>query len=188
MAEENKEIKDKKENKEVKEEPKKTEIAEAKKTEEKSEKDKKKETGVKKNEATVNGKNLPISTKHTIAICNFIRNKNIDKAISELEDVSKLKRAVPMRGEIPHRKGMMSGRYPVNASKLIIRLLKSLKSNAMVNELELEKYKLYCTPNIASRPYKRFGHGRLKRTNVTIKLIKTEKKSLSKVKNKGDKK
>jgi len=129
-------------------------------------------TGPKKTEAVVNGKNLPISTKKAIAICNLIRNKSIDKATSIMEQAEKMKIAVPMTGEIPHRKGkMMSGRYPVKASKHFVLLLKSLRSNALMNELELEKYKIFCKANVAPRPYRRFGKGRFKRTHVELKLI-----------------
>ena len=128
--------------------------------------------GPKKSEAVVNGRDLRISTKHSVAVCNFIKNKNIDDALAHLEEVSKMKRAIPMRGEIPHRKGkMMSGRYPLNAVKAFIRLLKSLKANAINHELELEKVKLACMANVASRPMKRFGQGKHKRSHVQIKLI-----------------
>ena len=34
----------------------------------------------KKNEAVVYGRNLNISTKQAVAVCNFIRNKNVDFA------------------------------------------------------------------------------------------------------------
>ncbi len=133
--------------------------------------------GPRKTEAIVNGKNLPISTKYAIAICNLIRNKDIDKAISIMEQAEKMKIAVPMTGEIPHRKGkMMSGRYPVKASKHFVLLLKSLRANALMNELELEKYKIFCKANIASRPYRRFGKGKFKRTHVELKLIKRVRK------------
>ena len=126
----------------------------------------------KRSEAVVNGRDLRISTKHSVAVCNFIKNKNIDDALAHLEDVSKMKRAIPMRGEIPHRKGkMMSGRYPLNAVKAFILLLKSLKANAINHELELEKVKLACMANVASRPMKRFGQGKHKRSHVQIKLI-----------------
>ncbi len=134
----------------------------------------------KKTEAVVNISGLPVSTKHSIAICNFIREKNIDNAIAILEPVQMLKRAIPMKGEIPHRKGnMMSGRYPVKAAGEFIKILKSLKSNAIVNELELEKYIIFCKANVGSRPYRKSGRARGKRTNVQIKLIlplKKEKK------------
>lgn len=160
---------------------------EDKKPEETKEKPKEKvvtKPKVKRTEAVVNGRSLPISTKHAIAICNFIKNKDIDVAIAELEQVEKKKKAVPMRGEIPHRKGkgMMSGRYPVNASGEFIKLLKSLKSNAIVNELELEKCRLACMPNVAARQYRRFGRGRFKRTHVQVKLIPITKKKSKEVK------
>ena len=62
-------------------------------------------------------------------ICNFIRGKKIDSAISDLELVIKKKKAVPFKGEIPHRRdlGVMSGRYPINASKIFIQILKGLR-------------------------------------------------------------
>jgi len=138
----------------------------------KKEKPKPESKGPRKTEAVVNGKSLFISTKHAVAICNLIRGKNIDKALSMMENAEKMKIAVPMSGEIPHRKGkIMSGRYPIKAAKEFIKLLKSLKVNALMNELELEKYKIFCKANIASRPYRRFGKGRFKRTHVEIKLI-----------------
>jgi len=155
--------------KEKKEKPK----EEDKKVEEKKEKPKDgKKTITVKKEAVVNARNIPVSTKHSVAICNFIRNKDIDQAIIELELVARFKKPLPMKGEIPHKKGIMSGRYPVKAAIAFIRLLKSLKANAIVNELELEKFKLFCVANTASRPYKRFGRGRFKRTNATLKLVK----------------
>ncbi len=159
------------------EQKKKKEITEIpKKSEEKNEKSK-------KNESIVNGKNLGISTKHAVAICNYIRSENIDAAIAKLEQVENFKKAIPMKGEIPHRKGkIMSGRYPIKAVKEIVKLLKSLKANAIVDELELEKYVIFCKANVAARPYRRFGQTKFKRSHVTLKLIlpvKKIKKSIS---------
>ena len=150
---------------EIKVEEKKTE---EKKVEIKKTKD---ESKIKKNEAIVNGRNLSMGIKHAVAISNYIRGKEIDNAIKMLEEVEKYKKAIPMRGEIPHRHGMMSGRYPIKATGIMIKLLKSLKSNAIQHELELEKFKIFAMANVASRPYKKFGAGRFKRTHVTIKLI-----------------
>jgi large subunit ribosomal protein L22 len=158
---------------EKKVEEKKTE--ETKKSED-SKKADKKSPKIQRNDASVYGRDLAIGKKHAVAICNFIRNKNIDVAIELLEDVVKYKRAVPMRGEIPHRKGrIMSGRYPIKAAQIYIKLLKSLKANAINGDLELEKFKIYAMPNKAARPYKRFGQGRFKRTHVLLKLIPKNK-------------
>jgi ribosomal protein L22 len=132
---------------------------------------------IKKTEAVVNSFLLPISTKTAGAICRFIKGKTIEKAIQDLGEVVKLKKAIPMRGEIPHRKGkgMMSGRFPKEASKHFIILLKALKGNSNVNGLENPVIS-EGIPNLASRPYGSFGRIRRKRTHVTIKAV--EKKMI----------
>lgn len=162
-------------------------VAEQPKEKEKKTKEKKEEAKEKKEEKTeavAYGKDLTLSTKHCIAICNFIRGKKIDRAISLLGEVLQMKRAVPMKGEIPHRKGkIMSGRYPLKACKQFIKLLKQLVANATVNEIEIEKWGIECKANRAARPYKRFGNKRFKRTHVILKLnSKPEKKKKKKIK------
>jgi len=145
------------------------------------EKEKKKETSIiKKTEAKVDATSLHISTKHSVAICNYIRGKNVDKAISILGEAQAYKKAIPMRGEIPHRKGIMSGRFIIKAAGEFIKLLKSLKANAITNELELEKYVIFAKSNVASRPYRRHGQGKAKRTHVTLKLEMPKKKKAKK--------
>jgi len=150
--------------------------AEAKPVEEKApeKKEEKKETKKaeikKKDEAVARGVSLPISKKHSMYIGSFIKNKKIDDAISELEKVIKLKRAIPFKGEIPHRKGNMErGRYPVNAAKYFINLLKGLKGNVITNQMELDNTRIYLvSPSWANRPMKRGGKLG-KRTNIIIK-------------------
>jgi len=136
---------------------------------------------VKKTEAIVNAVNLPISAKYAVAICKFIKNKKIENAISNLEQVLIFKKAVPMKGEIPHRKGkgMMSGRYPKKATEHFIKLLKSLLANATANGLE-NPIIVESVANTASRPFGKFGRIRKKRTHVKIKCI--EKKLIRKKK------
>ena len=128
----------------------------------------------KKTKAIVNGIGIPISTKQSMAICRLIKNKSIEDAINDLEQVARLKKAVPMKGEIPHRKGeIMSGRFPQKAAGEFIVLLKSLAANSVYNGLE-EPVITQAIPNIGSRPFGRRGIRR-KRTNVTI--IAEDKKS-----------
>ncbi|MDD5012728.1 MAG: uL22 family ribosomal protein [Candidatus Nanoarchaeia archaeon] len=131
---------------------------------------------VKKDEAIVNGVSVPISTKDAIAICNFIKRKSIDKALADLDDVVHFKRAIPMTGEIPHRKGkgMMSGRYPIRAIGHFTTMLKTLKANANVNGVE-EPIIVEAVPNKASRPYGRFGAIKRKRTHVKIRVVEKNK-------------
>lgn len=157
---------------EKKEEKPKEEKVKKEKTEKKSVQEKPKKTS-----AVVNAHNLPVSTKHSAAICKFIRNKKIENAIADLEQVLVLKKAVPMKGEIPHRKGkgIMSGRFPKKATQNFIRLLKSLSANANHNGLE-NPIIVEAIANIGSRPYGKFGRVRKKRTHVKIKV--KEKKEI----------
>lgn len=132
---------------------------------------------IKKTEAVVNALSLPLSTKQSVAICKFIKGKKIERAISDLEQVFVAKKVIPMRGEIPHRKGkgIMSGRYPKKASEQFIKLLKNLSANASVNELN-NPIISNAIANNASRPHGKFGRVRKKRTHV--KIIVIEKKMI----------
>jgi len=159
-------------------EPKKTDTPDkdSKDTKSSSEKDKdKKKKSIeqkltKKDHAIAKGQALHVSKKQCMYICKFIKNKPIDQAIKDLEQVIKLKRPVPFKGEIPHRKGkgIMSGRYPIKASKLFINILKALKGNIIVNQMELEKTIIKeASASWASRPMRR-GNVEGKRTNVIL--------------------
>jgi len=122
---------------------------------------------------------MPASMKHSMSIINFIKGKSVGESLELLEKVKKMKIAVPMKGEIPHRKGnIMSGRYPQKAAKNFIVLLKSLLGNANLNEIE-EPLIFEAYANIGVRPFGRFGRYRRKRTNLVIKAV--EKKKLKEV-------
>lgn len=136
---------------------------------------------IKKEKVMINITNSQVSTKYAIAICNFIKGKKIQKAIEELESVSLMKTAIPMKGEIPHRKGkIMSGRFPVRASKEFIILLKSLQSNATQHDLN-EPIIVEAVSNKGSTVYGKGGRTQKKRTHLKIvaaekNKIKTNKK------------
>lgn len=133
----------------------------------------------KKEEVTVSAKNLPVSTKVATAICKFINNKDVVVAMNELDMVTKLKKAVPMKGEIPHRKGkIMSGRFPQRAALNFMHLLKNLHSNAIQHDVENPIIKL-AIANKGTTTYAKGGRARKKRSNITIVARqKKEKKNL----------
>ena len=147
----------------------------------------------KKEETVARGISLPLSKKHCMYLCNFIRHKSVDAALADLELVLKFKRAVPMKGEIPHRHGMMSGRYPVKAAKLFMKLLKGLKGNIAVSGLDTAKTSIvWASASWASRPQKR-GGARFKRTHVVLKAreaasVKQEKPMREKTEKQEEKK
>jgi len=146
---------------------------------------------VKKEIAVVNAQSVPVSTKYAVAICKFIRGKRIGDAIRDLEDVSLKKKHVPMIGEYGHKHGegkfaSGAGKYPVNASKQFIVLLKSLAGNANVANID-EPIVAEAISNKAQRPMGRFGRWERKRTHV--KLVAREMKvENKKSKNKMEKK
>ena len=155
------------ENASVKSEQIKPEKSEKSEKTEKAEKKTESKPKVVKSEAVARGVSIHASKRHCMYIGNFIKGKTVDAAISDLEQVVKLKRAIPFKGEIPHRKGaMMSGRYPVEASKLFIGMLKGLKGNISVNNMPAETRIFSVVSNWASRP--RRSNGKAKRTNVVI--------------------
>lgn len=141
---------------------------------------------IKKTESVVRVSNVPISTKHSAAICKFIKGKTIAEARRYLEQVEKIKKAIPMKGEIPHRKGkMMSGRFPKKAAKNFIVLLKSLAGNSQDID---EPIIVEAIANMGERPYGKFGRVRKKRTHVFIRAMEKSKfKELNKKKNKKQK-
>ncbi len=161
-----------------------TENAQTTKKSEDDQKDKKEEKKPevkleKKFEATAHGSALHFSLKHSKYICAMISGKSIDKAMEELEQVTKLKRVVPFKGEIPHKpgKGMMSGRYPIKASAGFITLLKGLKGNAIQNQMDLDKTKItIASPSWARRPMRK-GNKQGKRVNIILKAIESGSES-----------
>ena len=168
MAEENKilEVKEQQENKaEVKTEDK-TEV-QSKKPEQKK---------VKRNEAAVRA-TLKISKKHSMAICRMINNKTVDNALKELQEVTAKRKAVKMTGELPHRKGMMSGRYPVKASLSFIKLLKNLNSNASQLGVNTILAKIFAKADGAGSS--RSGRFKGKNTHLSI-LIREGKRNENK--------
>ncbi len=161
----------------VKEETKK--IEENKVSEKKTEEKKIEKKIVKKDYACVNVRGIPISTKMAMYICKFIKGKKIEDAIKYLEGTIKQKNVIPMKGEIAHRHGeFMAGRYPKNASKEFIILLKSLQSNAIQNGIE-NPIIAEAVPNMGSKPYGKFGRIQRKRTHINLvakeKIIEKKK-------------
>lgn len=177
------EEKGEKEKKEIKQDKKESEKEKSKgKVEENKEKKIEKEKPDIK--VRVRGKDLEISPKHSFAICRFIKGKNPGLAIELLEKVISKKIAVPMKGEIPHRKNMpkgkVAGRFPIKASKKFIKLLKSLIANAAAKGINKEELVIsLAKADKASKPHRAtriaFGRKRFKRTNVLLEAeLKTE--------------
>ncbi len=91
------------------------------------------------------GKELHISKKHAHEISTAIKGMKVDDAREFLEDVSVLKQAVPYKRykrNIPHRKGMCTGRYPQKAAKDFLRVLKNAENNARYKGLDSDNLRI----------------------------------------------
>jgi large subunit ribosomal protein L22 len=147
-----------------------------------------------KKKAIVRGLDLPISFKYAREICTFIKNKSPQQAIKLLESVTRKEIAVPMRGQIAHKKNMPkgkpAGRYPVNASKEFIKLLKSLIANAGNKGMDTENLIIkIAKADRAPRPQRgtrmAFGRKQFKRAHVLLETQEgAEKKKEMKVETK----
>jgi large subunit ribosomal protein L22 len=133
---------------------------------------------IKKDYAVVNARGLHISTKYAISICNLIRGKKLTKVIAELEQVLEMKKAIPMKGEYAHKKGVKiasgGGKYPKKATENFIKIVKSLGKNAEYHGIE-DPIISEAIANQSSRPLGKFGRVKRKRTYVKL-VAKTKKK------------
>jgi large subunit ribosomal protein L22 len=140
------------------------------------------------------GRDLSISTKHSIEICKFIKHKNLSLAKKELSEVLNFKRAVPFtrfnRGGVGHRPGMGPGRYPIKAVEKILYILNNVENNAKQKGLDIDA--LIIKHASAQKGYQRLRYGRkprrsAKRTHVEIVVFEIVKENKDKVQEKSEK-
>ncbi len=126
--------------------------------------------------AILNANGLPISTKTSIEICNFIRGKNLNKARRLLQDIVDMKSALPIRRfgtDLGHKKGIGAGTYSTSSVSCFIKLLDSVKANAENKGLNIENLVIsVIKANWGEHRwrYGRKGRARMKNTHVYIKV------------------
>lgn len=121
------------------------------------------------NMARAVGRDLPISTKHCVEICKYIKGRKVSDARNILIGTIEKDTAIPFtrfNGGVGHKRGsgMASGRYPVKAATKILEILDSAVANAkqkglVENSLRVESMNAHK----GSTPYK---HGRLRGRTV----------------------
>ena len=131
------------------------------------------------NAARAMGYEMDISFKHAVEICRAIKGKKIDDAIAYLEDVVAMKKAVPFKNhkkKVAHRKGLekwYAGRYPVKASREIIKVLKNLKANAEYKGLEVNRLVITHAQAKKGRVLKRYMPRAYGRATPRFKVLTT---------------
>ena len=133
------------------------------------------------------GRSLPVSTKHCIEICNYIRGRKVSVAKGLLRDAVALKKPIPFKrfnADVGHKKGGFSAaRYAVKAAGEVLKLLDSCEANAQNKALNTGD--MVITHINAHRGSQQFRMGRqrrrrMKRTHVEVVLEEVSKKRESK--------
>ena len=125
----------------------------------------------KKEMAFARGVGLRISPKQCIYVCRVIRGKNPGAAVARLEDVINERRAVPMAGlEVGHKKGkgLAGGKFPKNACKAVMALVKQAAANAVVAGIENPVIAI-AKSDRAAAPFKKGGR-KAKRAHLYIEI------------------
>ncbi len=135
------------------------------------------------NEVRVVGKDLPISTKESIEICNFIRRRTLEDSKKILEGVIDEKRVIPYKRfnmDRAEKEGKIGpARYPKKASLRTLKVLESAEANA--KNLHLDVKNLYMRSIIVNKASTSWPNGRqrrtkTKRTHVNVILIEKKDK------------
>lgn len=95
--------------------------------------------------AKASGKEIPISPKRSYELANAIRGKPLAKAKKYLEQVISKEVPVPYKrydNNVPHRRGMAAGRYPVNTAKAFLRIINSAEANATALAMAKDKLRV----------------------------------------------
>jgi large subunit ribosomal protein L22 len=132
---------------------------------------------VKENMAKALGRDLPISFKQSIEICNYIRGDSLARAKQKLQDAIAMKKPIPFKrftNAIGHKRGDLgAGAFPVKASGFILSLLNSAESNALFKGLNSKSLKVsHISVKKAGTAYHygRKFRRRMKRCHVEVAL------------------
>ena len=133
------------------------------------------------NTAKAIGKDLPISTKISIEVCNFIRGMPVQKAKIKLNDAINQTAAIPYKRftrDLGHKRNIMAGRYPRNVCTYVLKLINLAEANAKNIGLKTDNLVINkLIANKAARPW-RYGRTRrikMKRTHLEIAVSEGKK-------------
>jgi large subunit ribosomal protein L22 len=91
---------------------------------------------------------VPVHPKVIVEIAKAINGMNLKKAEKFLENVIEQKEPIPFRRsnkKVSHKRGLSdrwgvpSGRYPIKASRYVLKLLENVENNAENKGLEVDK-------------------------------------------------
>ena len=134
----------------------------------------------KENMARAIGRSLSISTKDSVEICSFVRDRSTTEAKKLLSEVIELERAVPYRvynKGLAHKRKIGPGKYPAKAAGEVIRVIESAEANAQFKGLNTANLIIkHINAHLAAKQW-HYGRKRRRRAKRThIEIIVQEKK------------
>lgn len=143
---------------------------------------------LKENMAKASGRNLDISPKQSIEICNYLRGRSLKQAKSLLQESMDQKKAIPFTrftNGLGHKPGIAAGRFAIKSCTSILKVIKSAEANAKNKGLNVSDLKVIHIA--AQRGPKNWHYGRKKRSimknthiEVVLEEIKNKKESAKK--------
>jgi large subunit ribosomal protein L22 len=122
--------------------------------------------------------NAQISSKTGAMIAQFIRNKTVERAITELEAVLKKTEAVPFTRYTEgagHKRKIGPGKYPVKATQIFLDALNSVSANAQDKGLGNNLRIVGCVAQQANGGYSHGRHrGRSKKSTHVEIVVKED--------------
>jgi large subunit ribosomal protein L22 len=112
--------------------------------------------------AKASGRELKVSHKAAREVCRAVRGMMLTTAKQYLRDVIAMKKAVPYaryNKKLGHRRGLVrtfAGRYPIKASKQILRVIEAAESNAENKGLDVDRMKIIHAAAYPGMKIKRF--------------------------------
>lgn len=128
----------------------------------------------KEHTATVKGFNLDISTKFAVEISGSLRYKSLKRAKQILLDVISQKRPISFKRynrDLGHKPGLSSARFPIKASKVMLKMLQELEANSEFKGLDTNNLfisKIVANTGSSVWHYGRKRRRRAKKTNLEI--------------------
>ncbi len=125
--------------------------------------------------------NVPISTKQSVEVANFVRGKETSKAKMLLNEVLKHKKAVPFKRynrDTGHKSGnIAAGRFPEKTIQNFLILINSVEANA--EDKGLDSKNLIITELKSDLGPQQWHQGRMRRrkmknTHLFIKVMEKE--------------
>lgn len=131
------------------------------------------------------GRDLPISTKKSIEVCNFIRNRTLERAKEILNQTISMEKAIPFRRfkrDLGHKRKIGPGRYPVKTCIEILKIVNAAEANAVHKGLsgDLKIVHISAQKGSGAWHFGRKRRRRMKKTHIEIVVEEIEVKERKK--------